>query len=233
MLPLRDINPTQKPPYVTYVLIALNVAVFAYQFLFLSPLESSLFVRRHGVVPLFLFSGYAPSLSTLFSSMFMHGGLMHLLSNLWFLHIFGDNVEDAMGHLRYAAFYLVCGVVAAVAHAVMAPASQLPLVGASGAISGLLGAYMLMFPRARIVTWIVIFLIELPAVLFIAGWFAYQVYAGFGQLGTSQGAGVAFFAHVGGFLTGLLWLFVFGRPEPKARTYLGPQLNRRDLRRRY
>jgi membrane associated rhomboid family serine protease len=165
--------------------------------------------------------------------MFMHGGLMHLLSNLWFLHIFGDNVEDAMGHLRFAAFYVFCGIVAAVGHAVTAPGSQLPMVGASGAISGVLGAYMLLFARARIVTWIVIFLVEVPAVVFIAAWFAYQVYAGFGQLGTSEGAGVAFFAHVGGFLAGILWLFVFGRPEPKARTYLGPQLGSRDLRRRY
>src|SRR5687768_8799872 len=97
------------------------MAVFAYQFLSLSPLENSLFVRRHGVVPLFLLSGYAPSLSTLLSSMFMHGGLMHLVSNMWFLHIFGDNVEDAMGHLRYAGFYLVSGIAAALVHAFIDP----------------------------------------------------------------------------------------------------------------
>lgn len=235
MIPLRDINPTRRAPLVTYVLIALNLAVFAYQFLSLSPLDNTLFVRRHGVIPLFLLSGYAPSLSTLFTSMFMHGGLMHLISNMWFLHIFGDNVEDAMGHARYAAFYLFSGIAAAVAHALTDPGSQLPMVGASGAISGVLGAYLLMFPRARVVTLMFVFLIELPALLFILVWFAIQLSSGFGQLGTggAGGPGVAFFAHVGGFAAGIAWLVVFGRPKLSPRTYLGPRLSSRDLRRRY
>ncbi|HEX6240221.1 MAG TPA: rhomboid family intramembrane serine protease [Polyangiales bacterium] len=231
MIPLRDINPTRRAPYVSYALIALNLAVFAYQFLSLSPLENSLFVRRHGVVPLFLFSGYAPSLSTLLSSMFMHGGLLHLVSNMWFLHIFGDNVEDAMGHLRYAAFYVCSGVAAALVHAFTDPGSGLPMVGASGAISGVLGAYLMMFPRARVVTLVFVFLLELPAILFILFWFGIQLFSGFGALSSQQGAGVAFFAHVGGFVAGVVWIVVFGRPPQKPHAYLGPRIGTRGLRR--
>jgi membrane associated rhomboid family serine protease len=231
VLPLRDINPTRRVPYVTYLFIALNLAVFVYQFLTLSQLENELFVHRHGVIPLFLLSGYGPALSTLFSSMFMHGGLGHLASNMWFLHIFGDNVEDVLGHFRYALFYLCSGIAAALAHAFIEPGSQLPLVGASGAISGLLGGYLLMFPRARVLTWLLIFMVEIPAFVFILGWFGLQVFFGFGSLATNQSAGVAFFAHVGGFVAGFGWLLLFGRPKPDPRTYLGPQLSRRNLRR--
>lgn len=232
-IPLRDINPTRRAPYISYALIGLNLAIFAYQYLSLSPLENSLFVRRHGVVPLFLLSGYAPSLSTLFSSMFMHGGILHLVSNMWFLHVFGDNVEDAMGRLRYALFYVFGGVVAALVHAFTDPGSQLPLVGASGAISGVLGAYLLMFPRARVVTLVFIFLVEVPAILFILVWFGIQLSSGFGTLGTQQGAGVAFFAHVGGFLAGIVWIVVLGRPKPQPGVYLGPRPSGRELRERY
>jgi membrane associated rhomboid family serine protease len=231
VLPLRDINPTRRLPYVTYVLIALNLAVFAYQFLSLSPLDNQLLVRRHGVIPMFLFSGYGPSLSTLLTSMFLHGGLLHLLSNMWFLHIFGDNVEDAMGHARYALFYLSTGVVAALVHALTDPGSQLPMIGASGAISGVLGGYLLMFPRARVVTLFVVFLIELPAILFILAWFGLQLFSGFGELGSNRGAGVAFFAHVGGFLAGVGWLIIFGKPKLEPRTYLGARIPTRNLRR--
>jgi membrane associated rhomboid family serine protease len=232
VLPLRDINPTRRVPYVTYLFIALNLGVFAYQFLSLSPVENQLFVHRHGVVPLFLLSGYGPSLSTLVSSTFMHGGIAHLGSNMWFLHIFGDNVEDALGHFRYAAFYLCAGVAAAIAHAFMEPGSQLPLVGASGAISGVLGGYLLMFPRARVVTFVpLFFLFELPAFVFILIWFGIQVFSGFGALGSAQNVGVAFFAHVGGFLAGVAWLLLFGRPKQDPHVDLEAQLARRNLRR--
>jgi membrane associated rhomboid family serine protease len=230
VLPLRDINPTRHVPYVTYVLIAANLAVNVYQLLALSPVENELFVRRHGVVPLFLMSGYGPSLSTLLSSMFMHGGLVHMASNMWFLHIFGDNVEDALGHFRYALFYVFSGIAAALAHALIEPASQLPLVGASGAISGVLGGYLLMFPRARVVTFFpLFFLFELPAFLFILVWFGIQLFSGFGTLGTGQSTGVAFFAHVGGFAAGFAWLLLFGRPRQDPKVYLGP-IRRRNLR---
>jgi membrane associated rhomboid family serine protease len=233
LIPLRDINPTRRAPYVSYALIVLNLVVFAYQYLSLSPLENALFLRKHGVIPLFLLSGYAPSLSTLFSSMFMHGGLLHLVSNMWFLHIFGDNVEDAMGHLRYALFFVFSGVVAALVHALTDPGSQLPMVGASGAISGVLGAYLLMFPRARVITLALVFLVEVPAILFILVWFGMQLSSGFGELGSQHGAGVAFFAHVGGFAAGVAWIVVFGRPRPSAPKYLGPRLDDGELRQRY
>jgi membrane associated rhomboid family serine protease len=228
VLPLRDINPTRRVPFVTYLFIALNLAVYVYQFLRLSPVENELFVHRHGVVPLFLLSGYGPSLSTLLSSMFMHGGLAHLASNMWFLHIFGDNVEDLLGHFRYVLFYVCSGVAAALVHALTDPGSQVPMVGASGAISGVLGGYLLLFPRARVVTFFpLFFLFELPAFLFILVWFAINLFSGFGSLGTGQGAGVAFFAHVGGFVCGFGWLLLFGRPKQEARSYLDTRLSRR------
>lgn len=234
-VPLRDVNPTRRLPYVTYLLIALNLALFAYQYLALSPLDGDHLSQRHGVIPLYLFSGYGPALSTLVTSIFLHGGLFHLLSNMWFLHIFGDNVEDAMGHLPFAMFYLCTGVVAALTHALSDPGSHIPLIGASGAISGVLGAYLLMFPRARVLSLWLIFLIELPAILFILAYFASNVYAGFASLGSARGAGVAFFAHVGGGLAGVLWLMIFGKPKLVARTYLGTSGTQReaaDLRRR-
>ena len=231
MLPLRDINPARRVPYVTYLLIALNLAMFVYQYLTLSPLENQLFVHRHGVVPLFLLSGYGPAVSTLLTSLFLHGGLAHLASNMWFLHIFGDNVEDAMGHGRYATFYLFTGMVASLAHALIDPDSQLPLVGASGAISGVLGAYVVMYPKARVVTYLFV-LFELPAFAFIVVWFGIQLYSGFGSLAAEKGPGIAFFAHVGGFVAGVLWLLVLGKPKLPPRAYLGPQIPTRELRRR-
>lgn len=231
MLPLRDINPTRRTPVVTYALIAVNLAVFVYQYLTLSPVENQLFVQRHGVVPFHLFSGYGPSLSTPFTSMFMHGGLGHLASNMWFLHVFGDNVEDALGHARYLAFYLVSGLVAVLAHGLIEPSSQVPLVGASGAISGVLGAYIVLHPRARIVTWAFVFIMELSAWFFLLIWFGMQVISGFGTLGGGQ-TGVAFFAHIGGFVAGVVLVLLSGkRKEPV--TYLGPRIPTRAMRRRY
>lgn len=232
VLPLRDINPTRHAPVVTYLLIAANLAVFVYQFILLTPAEGRDLVLQHGVIPVHLLSGYGPSLSTPVTSMFMHGGLGHLVSNMWFLHVFGDNVEDVLGHARYLVFYLLTGIAAVLAHALVAYDSQVPLVGASGAISGVLGAYILMFPKARVVTFVpIFFLFELPAFFFILFWFAIQVFSGFGSLAAPQEAGVAFFAHVGGFLAGVAFVLVTGtRRRPTA--YLGPRLSTRRLRRR-
>ena len=227
MLPLRDNNPTQRAPYVTYAFIALNIAVFVYQFLLLSPEQTKLFVETHAVVPLHLFSGYGPSLSTPVSSMFMHGGIGHLISNLWFLHIFGDNVEDALGHTRYLVFYFFTGIVAVLAHALTDTSSMVPMLGASGAISGVLGAYLLLYPHARIVTFAFLFMFELPAVFFILAWFGLQVFSGLGSLGQASSAGVAFFAHNGGFAAGVVFLLVTGRPKTRPVTYLGPRISTR------
>lgn len=232
VIPLRDINPTRRVPYATYALIAANVAMFVYQFIELTPSQNQTFVHRHGAVPYYLLSGYGPSLSTPFTSMFMHGGLGHLMSNMWFLHVFGDNVEDALGRIRYLAFYLFTGVVAVFVHSLIQPGSQLPLVGASGAISGVLGAYVLLFPRARVVTFVpIFFFFELPAFFFILFWFVMQVFSGC-SLSSTETAGIAFSAHVGGFLAGIAFLLAFGRPRRGPVTYLGPRLSTRDLRRR-
>jgi membrane associated rhomboid family serine protease len=227
VIPLRDINPTQRAPFVVYGIILLNVVVFVYQFLLLDTNESQVLVERHGVVPFFLLSGYAPSLSTPVSSMFMHGGLYHLLSNMWFLHVFGDNVEDRLGHLRFFIFYLLTGVAAVLVHALMAPSSTIPLVGASGAISGVLGAYILMFPRTRIVTFVFIFFVEVPAFIFIFVWFVMQVSSGCGTLVTPSEAGVAFFAHIGGFVAGVLLLLISGVPKQQPIAQLGPRMRPR------
>jgi membrane associated rhomboid family serine protease len=231
VLPLRDINPTQRTPVVTYALIAINLAVFVYQYILLAPAQNELFVRQHGVVPFYLLSGYGPALSTPLTSMFMHGGIGHLVSNMWFLHVFGDNVEDALGHFRYVVFYLVTGGVAVLAHAFMDTSSQIPMVGASGAISGILGAYIVLHPRARVVTWAFIFIVEIPAFFFLLFWFVMQLFGGFGSLG--QGAaspGVAFFAHVGGFVAGVALVLAGGRPKGPV-TYLGPRVPTRGMRR--
>jgi membrane associated rhomboid family serine protease len=230
VLPLRDINPTRRTPVVTYLLIAVNLAMFVYQYLLMSPEANQLFVEKHGAVPFYLFSGYGPALSTVLTSMFMHGGLGHIASNMWFLHVFGDNVEDTLGHVRYLVFYLVTGVVAVVAHGLIDASSQVPLVGASGAISGVLGAYIILHPRARVVTWAFILLFEVPAWFFLLVWFAMQVLSGFGTLGDGR-AGVAFFAHIGGFVAGVLLVLVSGRDRQPV-TYLGPRLSSRELRRR-
>jgi len=233
VLPLRDINPTRRVPYVTYTFIALNLAMFVYQFIQLTPTQNQEFVYQHGVVPYYLLSGYGPALSTPVSSMFMHGGLGHLMSNMWFLHVFGDNVEDALGRVRYVLFYFFTGIVAVLAHSVIQASSQLPLVGASGAISGVLGAYVLLYPRARVVTFVpIFFFFELPAFFFILIWFAMQVFSGCGSLSSTETAGIAFAAHVGGFLAGIAFVGLGGKPKQGPVTYLGPRVSTRELRRR-
>jgi membrane associated rhomboid family serine protease len=205
VIPLRDRNPTRSTPIVTYLLIAMNVAVFAFQ-LSLSPHAETAFVSRFGLVPFALEQRHYV---TLFSSMFLHGGFLHLIFNMWSLAIFGDNVEDRLGKLRYVLFYLGSGLCAALAQYVVDPHSGVPMVGASGAIAGVLAAYLKLFPRARIVTLIPLlfffFVREIPASFFILFWFLLQVLSGVGSLGASSSGGVAVFAHIGGFLAGL-WL---------------------------
>jgi membrane associated rhomboid family serine protease len=175
-----------------------------------------------GMVPYRL--TYRPDLLgfvTILTSMFMHGGLLHIAGNLWFLRIFGDNVEDNMGPVRFAVFYLLCGTVAAIAQVAINPSSTIPMVGASGAIAGVLAAYLVLYPRARVLTLIPIFVFiqwaEIPAFVFIAVWFIYQFFAGVGSL-SHGGGGVAFWAHIGGFIAGLVLVFLFRRPtEPQPR----------------
>jgi membrane associated rhomboid family serine protease len=229
VIPLRDINPIRTRPVVTYLLIAVNTLVFAYQFWM--PEDSFReFTRQWGLVPYYLTREFSlNSLSTPFTSMFMHGGWLHLIFNMWSLHIFGDNVEDSLGRVRFFLFYLACGLAAAAAQVLVGPGSMVPMVGASGAIAGVLGAYMRLFPHARVVTLIPIFFFfivrELPAVFFIVVWFAVQLLSGIGSLGVlgQQGGGVAFFAHVGGFLGGLWLLHVFGYRKNDTRGFRSSQ----------
>ena len=213
LIPVRDINPTRTFPLVTWSLIALNVAVWLYQ-LSLDDLASAALLLRKGVIPYYLVR--EPSLGswlTPLTSMFLHGGWTHLIGNMWFLHVFGDNIEDELGKVRYLALYLLAGLGAVAAQVAIGPDSQIPMVGASGAIAGVLGAYMMLHPRAPVVTFIfpiVFVLFESPAWVFLFVWFGLQTLQGFTALGLPETAGgVAFFAHIGGFVVGLVvgrWL---------------------------
>ncbi len=201
MFPIRDHNPSTRTPFVTYALILANVAVFlSYWPLFANPAALDAFFRTWSLIPA---EGRPVSFLT---SMFLHGGLMHLAGNMLFLWIFGDNLEDEMGHLNYLLFYLAGGVGAGIAQVVSEPASQIPMVGASGAIAAVMGGYLLMFPRARVdvlVILIVIFrIIPIPAWLMLGLWFALQIVSG--ASAPAGVGGVAYWAHAGGFLVGVV-----------------------------
>lgn len=209
MFPIRDHNPSNRTPYVTYGLMAANILIFLSYFPGLS-------ADPYALDRFYTAFALTPAISdpfTYVSSIFLHGGWMHLAGNMLFLWIFGDNMEDEMGHLRYLLFYLVCGIGASLAHVLSAPGSMIPLVGASGAIAGVMGGYLLLFPRARIdilLILVVIFkIVPVPAWLMLAIWFAIQLFSGIGD--TASGGGVAYWAHAGGFILGLvltvpLWL---------------------------
>ena len=224
MLPIGDRNPTRTTPFVNYTLIALNLLVFVWQFRVASHGGEAWLVPGYGLVPARLTLDLPGEAFTIFTSMFMHGGLMHLGGNLLFLYIFGDNVEDSVGHFRYVLFYLLSGIGAGAAQVLTDPSSQIPMVGASGSIAGVLGAYMVLHPRAPItvlmfppLAFFVGFFIVVPAWLVIGGWFLVQLLSGLGSLASVQTGGVAFFAHVGGFLTGLLFVRPFHAGRPRAR----------------
>jgi membrane associated rhomboid family serine protease len=213
MIPIRDVIPSRTTPVVTVTLLVVNVVVF----LLSPPVHSQAFesfVRTWGVTPVSF------EWSAVFTSMFVHGSWMHMLSNMLFLWIFGDNVEDRMGHGRYLCFYLLCGAVAALAQVLADPASAVPMVGASGAIAGVLGAYIVMFPHSRVLTlvplFIVVTFIEIPAGILLGMWFALQVLSGVGSMMMVQPedmGGVAFWAHAAGFVSGVLLVFLYRRPE--------------------
>jgi rhomboid family protein len=204
MIPISDQNPTRTTPYVTYLLIALNIAAFVLERELIGSHGESYVIAGYGLVPTRISADPSGEAFTVFTSMFMHGGLTHLGGNLLFLWIFGDNVEDAIGHLRYLGFYLLCGVCAALAQVLTNIGSPAPMVGASGAIAGMLGAYLVLYPRAPITVFVGFFLISLPAWAEIGLWFLMQLSGGWAALGFDTGSGVAFFAHIGGFLTGVL-----------------------------
>lgn len=217
MIPLRDLNPTRSTPWVTWTVILVCGLVFLWQWTLL-PVEELRFVREWGLVPRRVLTGQDPGgWVTVLTSMFMHGGWMHVLGNLWFLHIFGDNVEDNMGSGRFVVFYLASGAAAAATQMATDPASNVPMVGASGAIAGVLAAYLVLYPRARVVALIPIFIFlqfaEIPAVVFIAIWFALQFFSGVGSLTHGATGGVAYWAHIGGFIAGLVLAYALRRPH--------------------
>ena len=210
MIPLRDVIPSRTVPFVTITIIVLNALAWMLE-LSLSPRELREFLYVYGVVPA---NFHAPTLVT---SMFLHGSWSHILGNMWYLWIFGDNVEDQCGHGRFVVFYLLCGIVAALGQVVMSSDSMVPTIGASGAIAGVMGAYFVLYPQSRVLTLIPIFwfqVVEVPAIVLLGFWFLMQL-ANAGALAatTSHTGGVAFAAHVAGFLVGAGGVFVFRKRE--------------------
>ena len=204
LFPYKDDNPRILVPYVTYCIIGINALIFVLQFnLSISdPSAEKEFIYRFGFIPADF------SIITIFSSMFLHGGISHIMGNMWFLWVFGDNVEGVLGHLKYAIFYLMCGLAATISQLLINPNSTIPMVGASGAIAGVLGMYMIRFPHARVhvFAFIIIFFttFRVPAMFVLGFWFFNQLTNGFGSLGFDTTGGVAWFAHIGGFIAGVM-----------------------------
>lgn len=233
MVPIRDNNPTQITPFVTYGLIIANIAVFVYQ-LTLTPNELKEFFFTWAVVPAELTQSFAgetvsaiPEWITLFTSQFLHGGFLHIAGNMLFLWIFGNNVEEQLGHLRYLIFYLLCGALAALTQWFFSAYSMVPSLGASGAIAGVMGAYIIRFPKARVLTLIplgfILVPINIPAFVFLGIWFVQQALYGVASLDAqmnigTEGGGIAYWAHAGGFVFGVILgplLGLFSGPQPR------------------
>jgi membrane associated rhomboid family serine protease len=226
MIPLRDVIPSRTTPYSTFTIIVLNGLAWLYELSVPRDLLPA-FLRAYGVVPANLSSstvvtslflhGSAP---TLVSSMFLHGSWSHVIGNMWYLWIFGDNVEDQLGHGRFVVFYLLCGIAAAVGQTVLDPDSLLPMIGASGAIAGVMGAYFVLYPKSRVLTLIplIIFweVVELPATFLLGFWFVMQLFSAVGSIAVTAstgGGGVAFVAHVAGFVMGIIGVYAFRRRQ--------------------
>ncbi len=214
MIPLRDVIPSRTTPVVTVTILVVNVLAFLYE-LSLGPRTLDAFLTTHGIVPA------AFAWHDVLTSMFLHGGWIHVIGNMLSLWIFGDNVEDRLGHGRFFLFYLLCGTLAALAHVWADPLSQVPTIGASGAIAGVMGGYFVLYPHSRILTLLPIFIfiqiVEVPAVVFLGLWFLLQLVSGVGsQLAATPGeaaGGIAFWAHVGGFAVGAVLVKLMARPE--------------------
>lgn len=228
MIPYKDDNPTLTFPFVTIMLIVANISVFFYTITNMSGIDDyKTIVYAYGAIPSYILSfdklqPIHPSL-TVITSMFMHGGLLHLGSNMLYLWIFGNNIEDRLGHFRFLIFYLLCGIAAAYAHAFTAPSSLMPMIGASGAVAGVLGAYILMFPKARVYTLIFLLffiqVIRLPAFFVIGFWIVIQLANGLLSKGMADHGGVAWFAHIGGFIAGLALIMTIFRGKKNKRYY--------------
>lgn len=217
MIPIRDVIPSRTTPVVTIALILLNLLVFV-----LTPATGSaafeVFIRTWGLTPA------AFDITHVLTAMFVHAGFGHLFSNLLFLWIFGDNVEDQLGHGRFVVFYLACGLAAALVQTMFEAGSMIPMVGASGAIAGVLGAYLVMFPQSRVLTLVFITFVEVPAVLLLGLWFTTQLLSGLGTLAMVRPedmGGVAFWAHAGGFVAGVALVLLMRRPERQRPEWWG------------
>lgn len=227
MIPLKDDVKSSSVPIVNFILIGINILVFIYELL-LGP-ELEFFFQEFGMIPQRFFLLLHNPVGNLFwlivpffSSIFMHGGFLHILFNMLFLFIFGDNVEDSMGHLRYVIFYLFCGVGASLVHIFTNAQSTIPSIGASGAIAGVMGAYLILHPKARVHTLIplgfTVRIVKVPAIFFLVLWFILQLFSGVASLGVpayQNVGGVAWWAHIGGFVSGLLLIFIFRRRDRK------------------
>ncbi len=228
MIPLRDDNKAQRVPVVTRALILANVVAFAFELSLGDSLTE--FMREWGVVPGRLIASFSGDTSlpvefaTLLTSMFLHGGWLHLIGNMWYLWIFGDNVEDRMNPVRYLFFYLAAGVFAALVHSALLPGSPVPTVGASGAIAGVLGAYAQAYPRARVLTLIPVFfffqVVAIPALILLGVWFLIQFISGTLSFGSGSG-GVAWWAHIAGFVFGFVTMALMNRRRPSRAEVVG------------
>ena len=218
MIPLKDDNPTRSFPLITLLIIGVNVLIHI-SLMPLSPEAHKTVVYQFGFIPRDLFAGGGegglfPVIATLFSSMFLHGSFMHLAGNMLYMWIFGNNIEDIMGKFRFLLFYLLCGLGGAILQGILKPTSGIPMIGASGAISGVMGAYLIKFPRVRVSVLFFFFMfiqiIKVPASVVLGFWIFFQIIMGLGSIG-AKGGGVAFFAHIGGFAAGILLLKLFER----------------------
>ena len=204
LFPYKDDNPRILVPYVTYAIISINVLIFVFQLNMgmVSSVAEREFIYRFGFIPANF------SIITVFTSMFLHGGISHIMGNMWFLWVFGDNVEGVLGHVKFAVFYIICGLAATMSQLLVNPSSTIPMVGASGAIAGVLGMYMIRFPHARVhvFAFIIIFFttFRIPAMFVLGFWFFNQLTNGLGSLGFDTTGGVAWFAHIGGFISGVM-----------------------------
>ncbi len=211
MIPLRDANPTKNTPFVTYSIVAINVLIFFWELLLDGQGRLESFIITWGVIPVELLAEPASEWMTLISSMFLHGGWAHLLGNMLYLWVFGDNLEDRLGPVRFIIFYIGTGLAATGAQVAIDPGSTIPTIGASGAIAGVLGGYLLLFPRARVTTLVFRFITQVPALIVLGFWFVYQFFFGIASLSNMdmQVGGVAFFAHIGGFVAGMVLIHPF------------------------
>jgi len=240
MIPLADENPSGKKPYVVYGLLALNILVYLVEVVTTQQIARGFSINalwNWQMVPAALFTngpveikfsqfvlhynGLQPQWLTIFTSMFMHGGFMHIAGNMLYLWIFGNNIEDALGHVKFLLFYLACGVLASLAHAYSNTQSMIPTLGASGAIAGVLGAYLFLYPRNYVRTLLMLGwfwdYVEIPAMIVLGGWFVLQL-VGLGASGSMQGGGVAYWAHVGGFVAGIVLIIILGGRRLRGQT---------------